>query len=181
MSGADPARFWQPTQHPRVLVCSAVRSKALLTDRRRSRSVELKFHGKLMGSEQGFCSQADWGPARLSGTDGAPFATGHRVCEWGGKGPLLTPLQHPPPRAWHAQELVLGNGDRGTSEGLRRDFWAPSKGTRNGWATLHTPYSHATWWVEGPRFSWQREAMCKFNLWVYDSISLQQMSREMSG
>ena len=105
MSGADPARFWQPTQHPRVLVCSAVRSKALLTDRRRSRSVELKFHGKLMGSEQGFCSQADWGPARLSGTDGAPFATGHRVCEWGGKGPLLTPLQHPPPgpgmpRSW---------------------------------------------------------------------------------
>lgn len=30
-------------------------------------------------------------------------------------------------------------------------------------------------------FSWHCEAMCKFNLWIYDSISLQQMSREMSG
>lgn len=33
----------------------------------------------------------------------------------------------------------------------------------------------------GRRSPWQCEAMCKFNLWVYDSISLQQMSREMSG
>lgn len=61
------------------------------------------------------------------------------------------------------------------------DLQAPSQGSRDGWAILHKPCSHSTWWVEGPHFSWQCEAMCKFNLWVYDSISLQQMSREMSG
>lgn len=56
------------------------------------------------------------------------------------------------------------------------------QGPRNGWTLPHKPRTHGA--PSGWRdhcFSQQFEAMCKFNLWIYDSISLQQMSREMSG
>lgn len=93
VSGAASAQFKQLTLHPRGAASLCCRHQGAPD---RLSHITLRFHGKLVGSKRGFRSQADLGPAGLSGAGGAPFATGHQVCEWGGQGPLLTPLQYPP-------------------------------------------------------------------------------------
>ena len=66
-------------------------------------------------------------------------------------------------------------------KGWEGDLGAPTQGPRERRPSYTTQALQPhTWWAEG-LCSPGSKAMCKFNLWVYGSISLQQMSREMSG
>lgn len=94
--------------------------------------MELKFHGMSAGIEQGFHGQTDLGPARLSGTDAAPLPQSvsvPQVCEQGGQGPSVTPMQHTSgpgvPRNLFQVTIV-------PCRDWEEDRWASSKDTRDG-------------------------------------------------
>lgn len=85
-----------PPSTPGVLLSSLVSTKAFLSGRHISRSVEWKFYGMLVGVGQGFRGQADLGLAGLSDADGASLpqgvVSGPQVYEQGGQSPSVTPV-----------------------------------------------------------------------------------------
>lgn len=64
--------------------------------------------------------------------------------------------------AWYIHDAILGKSDGVEGDGQAIPHQA-------------APMGHLV--DGGTGFSWCCKAMCKFNLWIYDSISLQQMSR----